>query len=677
MPFTFRTREIHTVAVIGSGQIGPDIALFFAQALEPYGARVMVHDIAQEALDKGRERIEAKLDKAAQKRGKPEKAEKTKALFTWTTDAQALAEADWIVEAASETLGIKQQIFAELDKLAKPGALLTSNSSHLEPERIFEPVADKSRCANVHFFFPADRNLVVEVISAEATSPSAELWVREALELLGKLPVRVDGRYGYALNPLYEGVLMEAILCVEDGLASPKQVDAVAQKVLGFGAGPFTVANLCGANPIAVEGLENLHERIQPWFRVPNSLREKAAASEAWEAAAKDETVEVDETTTQQVGERLLGAYFTIAAEILDAGIVDMGEFEQAVQLAFDCTPPLALINQVGVERAEFVARQFLERAGMDATAVPAGIRVHAKYQEGFETPVVFTELRDDVALVQIRRPKVLNALNEEVFAQLDEVFTALRDNSAVKAVVLTGFGTRAFVAGADIPELAALLEEGDPKQAAVEKCRRMQKPLLLIENLGKPVVAALNGLALGGGSELAMACTARIGVTGMVVGQPEPNLGLIPGAGGTQRLPRLVGFEAAWPILRTAKPIDANRAKEIGYLEEVVAPTEVRDRALDLARKLAAGEAEPVRRVRKEALEPTPAPEAELGHLSTRIDQLLQEAVLEGNAKPLAEGLEVEYDRFGECFLTTDGRIGLRNFLENGPKAAATFEHK
>ena len=169
-----------------------------------------------------------------------------------------------------------------------------------------------------------------------------------------------------------------------------------------------------------------------------------------------------------------------------------------------------------------------------------------------WKIPKVFREDKGEVAIVKIRRPKVLNALNGEVFDQLGEIFSEIQKDPKIKGAVLTGFGTRAFVSGADIGMLAA---QKTPEEAE-GLCLKNQAVLNLIENLGKPVVCAMNGLAFGGGNEMAMACTVRIATKGqkVFVAQPEPRLGIIPGIGGTQRLPRLIGIEKAWTMLRSGR---------------------------------------------------------------------------------------------------------------------------
>jgi enoyl-CoA hydratase len=191
---------------------------------------------------------------------------------------------------------------------------------------------------------------------------------------------------------------------------------------------------------------------------------------------------------------------------------------------------------------------------------------------------------RDEaVTVVTINRPKVLNALNTQTIDELRRAMEELRDDDAVRAIVLTGAGEKSFAAGADINELAVL----SPAEAK-EHARKGQAVFDLIERLGKPVIAAINGFALGGGCELAMACTIRVAADTARLGQPEINLGLIPGYAGSQRLPRLVGKGLALEILLTGDMIGAARAHAIGLVNRVVPAAEVVGEAKKLASSLA-----------------------------------------------------------------------------------------
>jgi enoyl-CoA hydratase len=249
-----------------------------------------------------------------------------------------------------------------------------------------------------------------------------------------------------------------------------------------------------------------------------------------------------------------------------------------------------------------------------------------------YETLLV--ERSDAYAVVTLNRPKVMNALNRALFAELDDAFAALAADSGVRAVILTGAGEKAFAAGADISELASLsATEGQ------QLARRGQAVFRRIETCGKPVIAAINGFALGGGCELAMACTIRIASDRARMGQPEVKLGLVPGYGGTQRLPRLVGKGAAMKLLLTGDMVGAEEAFRMGLVDEVVPAEALLPRAETLARAIA-----------------QQAPLAVAGCI---------QAVEGGYDLPLDSALELEASLFGLTCATEDKAEGTKAFLE------------
>ena len=283
-------------------------------------------------------------------------------------------------------------------------------------------------------------------------------------------------------------------------------------------------------------------------------------------------------------------------------------------------------------------------------------------------------ENNQGLTIVKINRPQALNALNLEVLGQIKDEMENVKNDDSVKAIVITGFGTKAFVSGADLNMLASLKtpEEG------YNNSHTFQIVVDYVENYAKPVVCAMNGFAFGGGNELAMACTARICKEGLpvLICQPEVNLGFIPGAGGTQRMPRIVGVEKAAEILRTARNVSAKEAAEIGLIQKEVEGDLV-DEAVKLAKQIASGEVK-VKAIPKGAVSATGNPEKlEIGHLSKKIDEILVKAIYDGLNLSLYEGLELESRMFGECLLTEDMKIGMENFKTNGPRAKANFIHK
>src|ERR1035441_1497898 len=255
----------------------------------------------------------------------------------------------------------------------------------------------------------------------------------------------------------------------------------------------------------------------------------------------------------------------------------------------------------------------------------------------------ILLEKKSSIAYVTVNRPKVLNALNMATMEELRAAFHDIKNDDGIRVVILTGSGEKAFIAGADIGELS--------KHNAVSGktyAHRGQSVLNLIENLGKPVIACINGFALGGGCELALACTMRLASDNAKLGQPEVKLGIIPGYGGTQRLSRLVGKGLAMQMVLAGETITAQEAHRIGLVNEVTAAAELISRAEAIAAKIIAN-----------------APLAV---------QYAMEAVNKGMEMPLAEGLFLEASLFGVCCATDDKKEGTAAFLEKRP---ARFQGK
>jgi enoyl-CoA hydratase len=254
---------------------------------------------------------------------------------------------------------------------------------------------------------------------------------------------------------------------------------------------------------------------------------------------------------------------------------------------------------------------------------------------ERFET--LTCDIESQIALVTIHRPQLLNALNHQVFADLKEIFSQLADDSCVRVILLTGSGEKAFAAGADINELTKL-----DRGLGQSLSHYGQSIFRQIETCGKPVIALINGFALGGGCELALVCTLRLASSTAQIGLPELRLGLIPGYGGTQRLPRLIGPSAALKLLLTGERVDAAEALRLGLVDEVVPSDQLLSRGRQLAQSIL-----------------QVAPLAVTACL---------EAVAEGIDRDLDSALRLESRIFGRLCSTADGAEGTRAFLEKRP---------
>jgi enoyl-CoA hydratase/3-hydroxyacyl-CoA dehydrogenase len=674
MSFTHAGRTLQKVAVIGSGQVGPDIALYFAKVLSPFGVRGVVVDVVEAALQGGKAKLEKKVAKGVDSGAfTAEQQAQMVGAVQWTTDYAQLAGAELVVEAATENKDLKAKIFAQVEGLVAPDAILVSNSSHLEPEVIFASTEVKGRTAVVHYFFPAERNLMVEVVPGADTAPATTKWLLSFYEAIGKVPIPVKSRYGYALDPVFEGLFFACALLAEEGVATTKQIDVVCKRTFKMGIGSFTAMNLTGGNPITAVGLDNYTTKINRWFRTPQSLKDKVAAKANWDVPARGEVVDVPDELAARIRDDLLGAYFGICGEIVDAGLVSIADFNMGLDIALDMKPAFTFMNELGTAKALELVRAYAKKH--PHFVVPKCIAQVAAANGTFEVASVLREDRDGIAVLTIRRPKVLNALDQGVFEEIRRRFEECDRDPKVQGIVLTGFGKKAFVSGADVHFHAKIdsVAKGEQTSRASQVC------VDAVQAVQKPTVAALNGLAFGGGIETAMACEARIAPKGtkVLAGQPEANLGIIPGAGGTVRLPRLVGLERAAEMLRTCRPISSEKALAYGLIREEV-DGDVVARAVQLCKDMARGKAERSR-MKEDPLPNVPAslPPVEIGHLSKKVDEILCKAILGGASLPLAQAIPFEAKCFGEVCGTEDMRIGVDNFVKNGPKSKATFVHR
>lgn len=256
----------------------------------------------------------------------------------------------------------------------------------------------------------------------------------------------------------------------------------------------------------------------------------------------------------------------------------------------------------------------------------------------------VILEKEGHLAIVTMNRPKALNALNSETLKDLDAVITDLENDNDIYAVILTGAGEKSFVAGADIAEMKDL----DEKQGQ-EFGKLGNDVFLRLENLNKPVIAAINGFALGGGCEISMACDIRIASETALFGQPEVSLGITPGFGGTQRLARIVGLGIAKELIYTAKNIKADEAYRIGLVNKVVPLENLMDEAKKMASKIIANAPVAVR--------------------------LCKDAINRGMQVSIDKAVAIEAEDFGKCFATEDQKEGMSAFLEK--RKEKNFQNK
>jgi enoyl-CoA hydratase/3-hydroxyacyl-CoA dehydrogenase len=664
MGFKLSSHNVNQIAVAGLEGAGADLVAFFALQLFRYDVQLTAITKNPALLEKSTAYLSKKIDAAiAKKAARAEQKDSIIMNVIFTTDIGSVEEADLVFEM-SESEDEKKDVLSEITNFIKSRAVLASHSPYLSPDALAGGLSHPDRFAVVHHLLPSDRNSVVEIVPHAKTDPDVTRFLEAFYETLGKAPQEVGPQFGHAVSPIAWGLFQAALALTDELSASTQQIDAIAAKALRARGGIAGIVQSCGGFESAKEGYKACMEGEIDFLKSPCLLE-----AQIWKPAGKDEEVTCPDDMAEKAGDVLTGALCALSAKMAADERATVGQIEEMVQIGLGITPPFSLMNKLKAEKTGACVDRYL--AVNPDLAMPAALADFIRSGKGWHVPYVIREDRDGVAQVTIRRPRVLNALNADVLDQLDEIFEAIAADDTVKAVVLSGFGNKAFVAGADIQELARMQSPDDGYRVA----RKGQKIFSKIENLAKPVVCAMNGLAFGGGNELAMSCHVRLASRGLkvFVSQPEPKLGLIPGYGGTQRLPRLIGMEKAWELLRSGGLISSSQAKEYGLIRDEVDGS-VKEAALDLAKKLADGR-ETYQPIEKNPLpQPSALPDVSLGHLSTKIDQIIMDAIRQGAATTLEEGLDLEAKGFGECLNTKDTRIGLENFIKNGPRVNADF---
>jgi enoyl-CoA hydratase/carnithine racemase/3-hydroxyacyl-CoA dehydrogenase len=519
-------------------------------------------------------------------------------------------------------------------------------------------VAHPERCFVNHPFYPAWRSLPIEVVGG--TDEALLQRMSDTMVRLGKVPIITADVVCFAADDVFCNYCSEAVRIFEEGIATPAQVDAIVHGAIG-GGGPFNVLDGTQGNLLVAHCQELMRDAAQDgqWFQPPESL----TRTEPWRNPRAGEDASHDAATAKIVLDRMLAVLFARTYYVVDNNICDPSGMNWMTRMALGFSKGLLDLA------ADYGAEQVREICLAYAAAHP-----------GFEVPVSIREGRlaryrgnvaidrdDDLAVVTIRRPEVLNALNARTLAEIDSAMRELEADDSVAGVVLTGFG--GALAGADIGELAAT-----PDAIAAEAlCNREHAIAAFMASMSKPLVAAVDGPVLGGGAEISMSCHARVAGKKLMLGQPEVNLGIIPGYGGTQRLPRLIGLDKAIAMMRTGASIFAKEACSIGWahgepVDDAIAAAKA------LIRSHIAGEItlSPVDEAPLSV--PDALPAVDIGHRSLTIDAILVDVIRRGLVLPLAEGLALEAKGFGRCTESVDMHIGMTNFMQNGPRVPAAF---
>jgi len=657
--------DIETVAVLGAGNMGHGIAEVAALA----GYDVTMRDIKEEFVQDGYEQITWSLDKLAEKEQiTADEAEAAREAVTPLVDMEeAVANADVIIEAVPEQMDIKKDVYSEVEEYATADTLFATNTSSLSITELSEVSERPEQFCGMHFFNPPIRMQLVEVIRGEHTADETMDTIEALAEDFDKTPVRVrKDSPGFIVNRILVPLMNEACWMVSDDVASVAEVDSTTKFEMGLPMGAFELADMTGID-ISYHVLDYMHDELGDAYEPAPIMEEKVEAEELGQKTGRgfydyEDGDGADVPTDQisdEVQERLLATLAREIGNLVGQGVAPVEDVDNAVMLGAGFPDgPGRIVDEFGVADLTEKLDDLHDETGEARYEVPDGLREAAE-DGGFyggndededDTPdfhAIEVDLRDidvpeghspkQVGHITIDRPTRMNTISPDVLAELREALDIFEETEEVRSILITGKGDKAFSAGADVQAMASSAEGLD----AVETSREGQETFGLLEETPLPVVAGIDGYCYGGGMELSTCCDIRIASERSEFGQPELNLGLVPGWGGTQRLSRIIGEGPAKEIIMTAdQDYTAEDMQDYGFVSEVTDNKELEDRAYELAAELAQG--------------------PPVAH------EITKKAMLKGRADVDA-GLEIEAQGFGHLINTDDLMEGITAFMGDG----------
>ncbi len=612
--------DVRTVAVLGAGDMGHGIAEIAALR----GYRVRLRDVSPAIVEKAIEKVAWSLGKLAEhKTITREQATEALGRIGGTASlAEALAGSDFVIEAVPENLDLKRRVFAEVEALAPAHAIFATNTSTMRVTEIAQALKDPSRLVGMHFFNPVLLMDLVEIIPGDVTSREAVDTTVAVSKALGKTTVvlRKDTP-GFVTSRLIGVWVGAGVLAHEHGLAAREDVDAAMRFTAGFPMGPFELADYTGLD-VGYHAAEYIASRLGNAYRPAASLEALVKAGKLGKKTGSGfYSWDGNKVATRITSDRakafdpaiVMAAVANEAAKLLDEGVASAAEIDLAMRngTAFP-KGPLEWADSVGLDKVLRTLVDVHERTGEAAwkpydaiVAMVESGRVGRSAGRGFhEHPVTaatpaaagdapaWATIRVDVdpeskvGVITFNRPHRLHAINGDLIDEVTRAFRALEAREDVRAVVVTGSGEKAFCAGADLSDTGASLTPA----AAMELARRMNALGIEFERSAKPIVAAINGVAYGGGMEWTLACDFRLAARRAKMGLTEVTLGLIPAAGGTQRLPKLVGLARAKEIVLLGDKWSADDMLRMGVLHRVFENEDFEKGWRDFAARLARG---------------------------------------------------------------------------------------
>ena len=657
---------VFRAAVVGAGTMGGQIAQTIAAAGIPVVLKDIDDALVQAGLDEAASVTRGQAGKLVE-RGKltSEQADaqvaEVLARIVGTTSYEGFGDVDFVVEAVPERMDIKQAVFAELDAATPGHAILASNTSSLSITEIGEATLRPDKVVGFHYFYPASMMPLIEIVEGEETSAETVSAAVTFAQAIRKQPITCAEVPGFVVNRILNSGTSEVWREQEQKGLSIKKIDEGLGGAGVIPIGPYQLINLLGLDTVLHVAEHLLESYGEERFYVPKSMQKLVANGKLGAKTGGDgfydpqgePNVEGEgEPDIAELVELLSLKTFLEACLVLEEGVathrdIDFGMMAGAgLDPRRGLLPPFMKADSEGLdtvlERMESAQERYGERFAPPTILrrLVAQGRLGQKTGQGFyaypqpdaeqpEVEVVKLETRADGVAIAWLANGQMNSISPQVAGDLAKVWSKAKQ-SGVRALVIASSNPFLYSAGADIKAFTTM------DAAAGEKL--IHETHALFKELGAgsiATIAAVNGLAFGGGCELAMACDVRIAARSALFGQPEIKLGIIPGFGGTQRLPRLVGVNKALEMNLIGDPVLADEAFEFGLANRVVEDHELLDTALAWARKLAAQ-----------------APLA--------LEQIKRVSA----AGDLDEGVEAEKRAFAEVFQSADGKEGIAAFL-------------
>jgi len=602
-----------------------------AQACAQAGFSVRVRDVDAPAIDRGRGLVEKMLTGAVErKKLTAAKREEVLGRVTFTTDlGEAVRGAALVIEAVFEEESVKRALFAELAPLVAADAIVATNTSSLSVSALAKEFPQPGRFAGLHFFFPAAINKLVEIIGGAETDRATLSELERFCYLLRKIPIETADRAGFCVNRFFVPYLNEAARLAEENVATLATIEEVGRELFGATLGPFELMNVTGI-PIAFHAETSLHRAFGPAYAPSKKLEEQFRSGAPWPWKATS----VEPEKKAAVRERFLGLTIGIATRLVEEGVATAEATDRGATVGLRRkSGPFAQLSSVGIPEGLALVEAYARRWPGNFPVAQSLRDRAARGERRWPLALVRVERNGPVAWVLLDRPEVLNSLNSELLAQVESTFRELESAPGLRVVVLAG-SSPVFAAGADIEEMSKkTLAEG------VEFGFLGQRVAERVERFPTPVIALVEGYALGGGLELALAADFIVAAEGAVLGLPEVGLGIHPGMGGATRLTRLIGRARTKLLVYTGDRVTAEEAFRLGFVAKVVPAGSAREEVAAIAETISGNAPLAVRWVKQ--------------------------VVDRGMDASTASALHLEAESAGHTFGTADRTEGMRAFLE------------